>query len=106
MKSYLVGESTTGMTANQRYWLLFTASLVIAYVGWISPSHQMPLNYDALKSRSVPLAIAWGLALIFSLWRYKKRGLWLIVGAPLALYWPVWLLFNNFPPCYYSHNCT
>jgi hypothetical protein len=31
--------------------------------------------------------------------------LWLLFGALLALYWPVWLLFNRTPECYWHHNC-
>ena len=94
------------MAANQKYWVVFMTSLVIAYIGWESPQRQMPLDYGAMISRSVPLAIAWAGVLAFSLLRYRKRGLWLFAGAPMALCWPTWLLFNHFPQCYYSHNCV
>lgn len=94
------------MTENQGYWIAFAASLVSAYLGWQSPSYRMPIDYDAMISRSVPLAILWALILLLCFWRYKKRGLWLLIGAPMALYWPIWLLLNRFPPCYYSHNCV
>jgi hypothetical protein len=66
----------------------------------------MPLDYGTMISKSIPFAIAWVFVLAFSLRRYKKRGLWLLVGAPMALYWPIWLLFNDFPPCYYIGNCV
>jgi hypothetical protein len=82
------------------------ASLIIAYLGGSAPNHRMPLDYGAMISRSIPFAIAWAVILAFCLWRYKKRGLWLLVGAPMALYWPIWLLFNHFPPCYYLHDCV
>ena len=94
------------MTENKKYWIALTASLVFAYSGSAAPSYQMPLDYDAMISRSIPFAIAWAVILAFCLWRYKQRGLWLLVGAPMALCWPIWLLFNHFPPCYYSHNCV
>ena len=94
------------MTENQRYWIALTGSLVIAFVGLESPSYRMPLDYDAMISRSIPFATAWAVLLALSLWRYKKRGFWLLLGAPMALYWPIWLLFNHFPPCYYLHNCV
>jgi hypothetical protein len=94
------------MTENPRwYWIALTASLVIAYLGLKSPSYQMPLDYHAMISRSIPFAAVWTALLALSLWRYKKRGLWLILGVPMALYWPIWLLFNHFPACYYFHNC-
>jgi len=93
------------MSENQRYWIALIASLVVAYLGWMAPAHQRPLDYDAMISRSIPFAIAWVVILVFCLWRYKKRGSWLLVGAPMALYWPIWLLFNHFPSCYYLGNC-
>jgi len=92
------------MTTNQRYWLTLVASLVIACLGWSAPS-RMPLDYDAMISRSLPLALAWAMISAFCVWHFKKRGFWSLVGAPMALYWPIWLLFNHFPPCYYLHNC-
>ena len=93
------------MTDNQKYWLVLMVSFVIAYAGWSAPSYGRPLDYDAMISRSLPFAIAWAVLLGIGLWRYKKRGLWLLLGTPMALYWPLWLLFNHFPPCYYTHNC-
>ncbi len=66
----------------------------------------MPLDYDAMIWSSVPFSTAWAIVVVISLWRYEKRGLWLLLGAPMALYWPIWLLFNHFPSCYYSHNCV
>ena len=93
------------MAKNQEYRLVLIVSLVVACVGWFAPIHRMPLDYDAMISKSIPLAIAWSVLLGFGLSRYEKRGLLLTVGAPLALYWPIWLLFNHFPSCYYLHNC-
>jgi hypothetical protein len=94
------------MTENKKYWIALTASLVFAYLGSRAPSYRLLLDYDAMISRSIPFAIAWAVILAFCLWRYEKRGLWLLAGAPIALYWPIWLLFNHFPPRYYLHNCV
>ena len=74
------------MSENQRYWIALIASLVIAYLGSKSPSYRMPVDYDAIISRSIPLAIAWAALVTFSLWRYRRRGLWLLLGAPIAPY--------------------
>jgi hypothetical protein len=79
---------------------------LIAFLGWMAPNRQRPLNYDAMIWRSIPYALAWTLAVTFALVRFRTRGLWLLLGAPMALYWPVWLLFNHFPGCYYTHNCV
>lgn len=92
---------------NKRFfWSLLAVSLVIAFLSYSAPATQMPLNYDAMIWRSVPLAILWGIVLAVSLWRLKTWGLWLLLGAPWALYWPIWLIFNHFPPCYYAHMCA
>ena len=93
------------MPENQRYWFALLASVTVACLGYMAPRGQMPLNYDAMIWRSIPLAIIWALILAASLWRHKKRGFWLLLGAPVALYWPIWLVFNHFPACYYLHNC-
>ena len=93
------------MIENQQYWTALLVSLVAAFLGWQAPTRRMPIDYEATIWWSVPIAIGWAMILAFCLWRHKKRGLWLVVGAPMALYWPVWLLFNHFPPCYYLHNC-
>ena len=92
------------MKTDQRYWVILVASLGIAYLGWSAPN-RMPLDYDAMISTSIPFALAWVVVAAFCLWHFKKRGFWTLLGTPLALYWPIWLLFNHFPPCYYMHNC-
>jgi hypothetical protein len=93
------------MTTNQRYWLTLVASLLIAYLGWWAPNYRRPLDYDAMISRSIPLAVAWVMISALCLWHFRKRGFWSLLGTPMALYWPIWLLFNHFPPCYYLHSC-
>jgi hypothetical protein len=94
------------MTEDRVCWAMFALSLVVAYLGSNASSYRVPLDYDAIASKSIPFAIGWGLIAALAIWRYMKRGLWLLVGAPIALSWPVWLLFHRFPPCYYFHNCV
>jgi len=38
---------------------------------------------------ALPLALFWTALVIFALVRFRARGLWLLFGTPLALYWPV-----------------
>ena len=94
------------MTTTRFFWIAFAASIIFAWLGWKAPEWRMPLDYDAMISRSIPFAFVWLAALVFGLWRFRLRGLWLLIGAPMALYWPIWMFFNHFPPCYYSHNCA
>ena len=86
--------------------ILLAASLVVAVVGWDAPQGQMPLNFHNMLWRSLPLAGIWLLMVIISAFRFRKKALWLLIAAPLALYWPVWLLFNGIPPCYWHGNCV
>jgi hypothetical protein len=56
----------------------------------------MPIDYDLMTSRSIPLAIAWVVLIGLGLWRFKKRGLWLLLGTPMALYWPILAAIQSF----------
>ncbi len=94
------------MTERTSYGIACTASLLVAYLGHMIPARQMPLNYHAMITVSIPLAVVWTVLFALCVWRFRMRGMWLIVGAPLALWWPLWMVFNHFPPCYYSHNCV
>ena len=94
------------MTTNQRYWTALVFSLVLAWLSLRAPTYRMPIDYHAIISRSIPFFAMWAAILALSFWRYKRRALWLLLGAPMALFWPVWLIFNRFPPCYYLHNCS
>lgn len=85
--------------------VLLLTSLVAAFVGWNSPQGQMPLNIHAMLWTSIPLAGIWLLTLIVSAFAFRTKALWLLIGAPLALYWPVWLLVNGIPGCYWHGNC-
>jgi hypothetical protein len=93
------------MASSKKLWMLFFMSLLIAFFSWIAPADQMPLDYRAMIWRSIPFASAWLLVVMYALRRYKCLGLVLLLGAPIALYWPIWLMFNHFPPCYYAGNC-
>jgi hypothetical protein len=93
------------MTQRLNFGIALTLSVLVAIVGYAIPSGQRPLNYSAMITASIPLAIVWLIILGICVWRYRKRGVWLLVGAPFALWWPIWMIFNHFPSCYYSHNC-
>jgi len=93
------------MTRNSAYATTLLISVAIAFLSMEFPSRQMPLDYRAMITVSIPCAITWLLILGLSLRRFGKRALWILVGGVFAFWWPVWMLFNRFPPCYYSHRC-
>ena len=41
---------------------------------------------------SLVLALLWVSLFAFGLIRHRVRGLWLLLGAPFALYWPAWIV--------------
>lgn len=90
---------------SKKFWMLFSISLLIVFLSWIAPVRQMPLNYNAMIWRSIPFTSVWLLVAVYALLRYKWRGLVLLLAAPMALYWSIWLMFNHFPFCYYAGNC-
>ena len=93
---------------SQKHWFIIAlaTSLVVAFWAWDAPQGQMPLNFHSMLWRSLPLAGIWVLTLVISAFRFRKRALWLLAGAPLALYWPVWLLLNGIPACYWHGSCV
>jgi hypothetical protein len=94
------------MTSSRWFMVVLACSLILAMVGWLAPRTRMPLNFHYMIWGSLPLAGIWLLMVIISAFRFLKKALWLLIGAPLALYWPVWLLVNGIPACYWNHNCV
>ena len=90
------------MTKRLSFGIALTASLIVDFLSFQIPVWQMPVDYRAMLTASIPLAIVWTILLALCIWIFGKRGWWLIVGAPMALWWPLWLIVNHLPPCYYS----
>jgi hypothetical protein len=55
----------------------------------------MPLDYSAITSRSLPLAVLWAALVIAAVFLFSRRALWFFIGAPVAFYWPMWLLIRK-----------
>ena len=61
------------MSENQRYWIALLASLVVAFWGQSAPESRMPIDYGAMISRSIPLAIAWAAIFAFLCMALRAR---------------------------------
>ena len=61
----------------------FVAALAFA-VPW--------LTHFADRGFSVAMVLSWIGLLMVGLVRHRSRGLWLLTGAPLALFWPAVLV--------------
>jgi hypothetical protein len=93
------------MSEKTKFRIAMALSLVVATAGYLYPSRQRPLDFRAMLTVSIPAVVIWVGVFMFCLWRFGKRGLWLAVGIVPASWWPVWMLVNDFPGCYYLHNC-
>jgi hypothetical protein len=72
-------------------------SLVISVMAFVSPWLLRDVGFTASLKVSVLCAAVWGAVVLFTLIRFRNRALWLLLGAPPALYWPfvfVWLAWN------------
>jgi hypothetical protein len=88
--------------------LVFRVSVALAALiglGGFLPVLSLPLGYDHMLWRSIPLAALWFIVLMFALYRFRRKGLWIMCTAPFALFWPAWLLLFGLPGCYYMGNC-
>jgi hypothetical protein len=83
------------MTDKQKIGIALGASLVAATLAGWAPIRRMPINFQAMFSISIPLAILWAGILVFSVFRFKWRGFSILLGAPMALYWPFWLFIHH-----------
>jgi hypothetical protein len=94
-------------TVRAKLWFSFALifSFLVALVGSLAPQRRMPVDFHLMLWFSLPLSGIWLATAIASIFRFRQKGLWLLIGAPFALYWPVWLMFNHIPTCYWLHNC-
>jgi len=64
----------------------------------------MPIDIDRMLWWSIPIACLWVVVVGVSAWLFGTKAVWMLLGAPLALYWPLWLARYGIPDCYYSAN--
>jgi hypothetical protein len=80
---------------------IFIASLVVAIAGLIQPHPAVlsgPDDLLAMYFRVFGPAALWLVLLVVALGN-GRRGLWLLIGAPIVLFWPIWFTV-------YSLACT
>jgi hypothetical protein len=71
----------------------FGLILVVSFVfaGLSCGAHFLmdPAREDLRFDYSAAFSAAWGLSALYAILRYRKRGLWVLVGLPFALLWPL-----------------
>jgi hypothetical protein len=98
-----MSQSATGTKRWFSAALVF--SFLVALVAMLAPQRRMPIDFHMMLWLSLPLAGIWLVTSIVSVFRFHQKALWMLLGAPLALYWPLWLMFNHIPACYWHGNC-
>ena len=95
----------SGAASHVLFKVAFGASVVVALLSWEWPQRQMPVNYNFIRLWSTPMAVLWASIVILSAIRIRKRALWMLLGAPLVLYWPIWFAIHGLPNCYWNATC-
>jgi hypothetical protein len=72
-----------------RFTSLFVTSLAIASASFFSLRILSRLYADFALVVSFSLTVVWAVLLRVAIVRYRKQGLWVLIGAPLALFYPV-----------------
>ncbi len=98
--------ATNTIPAARSFTVIVLSSFALAFGAWRVPQGQMPLDVHSMLWWSVPLAVMWVALFCISVFRFGRKALWLLLGAPLAFYWPVWILLHGIPPCYRHGNCV
>jgi len=76
------------MLANDDYWAFAAWSALLALTSLISPV------LPAGSVLTLVAGIAWIVVVGMALYRFRRKALWLLLGAPLALAWPsIFVLF-------------
>jgi hypothetical protein len=68
--------------------LTFFSALVVAAVGFTLPYVNSRQGFDGALITSFLMTVCWGVLVIVSIVQNKVKGLWLLLTAPFALYWP------------------
>ena len=68
------------LSSNATRRTILAISLAVANLGFAIPGRQMPLDYQAMLTISVPLAFLWAFLFAACLWRYRRHSLWAILG--------------------------
>src|SRR5271155_3531632 len=78
-------ELTGSARLGTRFWAMLIASLACATSSRFSISVSAT---DLGMWLGILLSIAWAIILLMAIRQYRWRGLWLLIGAPLALWLP------------------
>jgi hypothetical protein len=97
--------NTESRTLRHRFTTLFVTSLAVAGCSFFSMRILFRPYADLAVLLTFSLTALWAVLLRVAVVRYRKQGLWVLIGAPLALFYPtlfiLWMLecFHNAAAC-------
>ena len=66
---------------------LLLISIALAIVALVVPWAGWPANTDFRIRVSAAITVGWVATVVYALIRFKKRGLWFLLGTPFILFW-------------------
>jgi hypothetical protein len=91
---------------GRRPLLILSLALAVASLStrWVVP--RPPTNPFAFVPVSLLLTLAWSLLLVTSLRKHGRWGYWVLLGAPLAMYWPIIFAWAIYGCSFGNADCT
>ena len=74
---------------ESKYWKLLILSLVLAFGAFLGPGILDHTEFIGLALLGPVLSVAWCLIIGHAFQQYRRRALWFLLVAPLALFWPL-----------------
>jgi hypothetical protein len=79
----------TSMKRVIKFRYLLVASIFTAVTGALVPYYLATPDVSLILLWGFSLGVLWFALLVAAVFWYRWKGLWLIIGAPLAFYWPI-----------------
>jgi len=73
--------------ATKTFRALFFVSLGLAILAFVTPLAVKPASIDLAIRFSAVLAALWLALVVYAFIKFKKRGLWFLLGTPLIGFW-------------------
>jgi hypothetical protein len=73
--------------ATKPFRQLFLISLGLAILAVVTPLAVRPASTDVAIRVSVLVAASWVAIVVYAFIKFKKRGLWFLLGTPLIVFW-------------------
>jgi hypothetical protein len=71
------------------FWGLLASSIALAALSWLVSFIYRNSDFALLMLANFFFLVLWFALLLYSLKTIGRRGLWLLVGLPLCLFWPL-----------------